>query len=243
MKTQTFKLNYSVQDAESGVGVVLPAAGNSNRMGEIDKIFAEIKGVPTIVRTLTAFEKHPQVCSVVVVTKPENILKMQQLVLKYGLNKVTDIIAGGKERCDSVRLGFERLTADKNITTVLVHDGARPLVSQDTISRVIDAVKQYGAAAAAVPVKDAIKTVGENGAIGKNIDRKTIMAMQTPQGFTVENYRTALQKIANSAQNFADECEVLEQAGVTVYTVAGNYQNIKITTPEDLFIAGAFLEE
>lgn len=240
MQTQTFTLNYTTCAENGSVGVVVPAAGSSARMQGTDKLFAKLQGVPVIVRTLQAFQNHPLVQSIAVVTKKESILKLQQLVERYRLTKVKDILPGGVNRADSVRAGFEALLA-QGMQTVLIHDGARPLVSAEVISRVIAGVEEFSAAAAAVPVKDSIKQVGALGKILKDVPRSELCAMQTPQGFLMKNYAQGLKTV--SAADFTDDCAFMEKAGYPVYTVPGDYKNIKITTPEDLIIAEAFLRE
>lgn len=240
MKTETFTLNYTTCAENGGVGVVIPAAGSSTRMQGVDKLFTELQGVPVIVRTLQAFQKHPLVQSIVLVTRKDSILKLQQLVASYGLTKVTDILPGGANRAESVRAGFEALAAQGR-QTVLIHDGARPLVSAEVISRVIAGVEEFAAAAAAVPVKDSIKQVGSLGKILKDVPRSALCAMQTPQGFLTENYAEALKTVASA--DFTDDCALMEKAGFAVYTVPGDYKNIKLTTPEDFIIAEAFLRE
>lgn len=240
MKTQAFALSYSTCNVDADVGVIIPAAGSSTRMGGQDKLFALLENRPVLAHTLSAFEQHPRVRSIVVVTKKESVLDVQQLVFQHGFTKVCDIIAGGDTRAASVRLGFEQLKPS-GLKTVLIHDGARPLVSKTVISRVIAGAEEFSAAAAAVSLKDAVKQIGPLGKIEKNVDRASLCAMQTPQGFAAANYARALQ-LAGS-QDFVDDCAVMENAGYSVYTVPGDYKNIKITTPEDLIIAAAFLKE
>lgn len=239
MKTKTFALSYTTVPQNGGVGVVVAAAGSASRMGGVNKLFAPLNGVPVLAHTLLAFQNHPLVQCIAVVTKKESVLQVQQLAARFELTKVCDILPGGKNRAQSVQIGFSQLEKS-GVSTVLIHDGARPLVSGEVISRVIAGVEEFSAAAAAVSVKDAIKQTNSLGKILKDVPRSSLCAMQTPQGFTAESYRKALQTVA--AVDFTDDCALMEQAGYPVYTVPGDYKNIKITTPEDLIIAEALLK-
>ena len=239
MKTKTFALKYTTAQQDGSVGVVIAAAGSATRMGGVDKLFAPLNGVPVLAHTLLAFQNHPLVKCIAVVTKKESVLPVQQLAARFELTKVCDILPGGQNRAESVQIGFLQIQKS-GVQTVLIHDGARPLVSGELISRVIAGVEEFSAAAAAVSVKDAIKQVTPLGKIVKDVERSSLCAMQTPQGFTAESYAKALQTV--KAADFTDDCAFMEQAGYPVYTVPGDYKNIKITTPEDLMIAEAFLK-
>ena len=239
MKTKTFALQYTTQQQTGGVGVIVAAAGSAERMGGVNKLFAPLNGAPVLAHTLLAFQNHPLVQCIAVVTKSQSMLQVQQLAEKFKLTKVSDILPGGQTRAESVKIGFDFIQKS-GVNTVLIHDGARPLVSEKVISRVIAGVVEFSAAAAAVPVKDAIKQTNSLGKILKNVERSSLCAMQTPQGFRVANYKNALQTA--ELADFTDDCALMEQAGYPVYIVPGDYKNIKITTPEDLIIAEAFLK-
>ncbi len=228
------RLEYStVQDERHTVSVIVVCGGNSSRMNGIDKIFAEVGGMPIGARTIQVFQKCSHVDNIVVVTKSESVLKMQQMCEKFGFSKVSDIVEGGNCRQRSVANGLEAANGD----IVLVHDGARPFVSEECILRVIDAAKYHGAATCVVKLKDTVKVVDKEGKVLSTPDRETLVSVQTPQGFKTELYRDAVNKSQFVLDTFTDDCSLVEALGYNVYTVEGDYKNIKITTAEDLKIA------
>lgn len=232
-----FKLEYTLNAYETeGVTAIITAAGSSSRMGGVDKILAPLNGKPVLAHTLQAFEDHPEITAIIVVAAERNLLAVQQICEKF--SKVTDVVPGGENRADSVATGFSLVRTKQ----VLIHDGARPLVDKPVIDRVLEGLKTYVACAAAVPVKDTVKTVDENGLILSTLKRDTLMAMQTPQGFDSQVYRNALEGNTDIGC-FTDDCALVESSGVQVYCVAGDYRNIKITTAEDLLIAACLKGE
>lgn len=232
-------LSFDVVDNNGAQAVALiVAAGSSRRMGGENKLFAEICGVPVIVRTLKAFERSNVINKIVLVTKDEDIPKMQSLCDSYFITKLTDIVSGGSERADSVKNGISTLTDEDKY--VLIHDGARPLVSEDIIFSVTEAVKKYGAAACCVKMKDTVKTVTDEGYFGESVDRSKLCCVQTPQGFSVELYKSALASV--NCEGLTDDTTLIENFGKKVYMTEGSYKNLKITTPEDLIFARAILE-
>lgn len=222
------------------VSVIVVCGGSSRRMNGIDKMFAEIGGIPVCVRSIQAFQNNAEVDDIIVVTKAESILKIQQLCEKYGLSKVTDIVEGGDCRQRSVKNGLDRIA--ENGGTVLIHDGARPLVSNETIVNVIDGARRLSAVTCAVKVKDTVKKIGLDGRVIDTPDRSSLVAVQTPQGFLTELYRKAVGEFEAVLDGFTDDCSVVERAGYPVYTVEGDYSNIKITTAEDILTAEALLK-
>lgn len=230
-------------DAFASAGAVIVAAGASTRMGGQNKILLPLVGIPVVVRAAMAFQRHPAVQKIVLVTSAPQIPDLQRLTEAYGLSKVCQIVVGGESREQSVKNGFLALTAGGEIETVLIHDGARPLVSGDVIDRVLAAVHSFSAAVPAVPLKDTVKRVGKLGKIEHTVDRATLAAVQTPQGFSAELFDTALQKAGEALSSLTDDAAVAESAGFPVYTVAGDYRNIKITTPEDIRVAEAYLAD
>ena len=243
MSTKTFELEYTKTDAaNSSVGVIIVAAGSASRMGGINKILAPVMGRPVICHTLAAFNNHPAVSDIVLVTRDDMILDLQKIADEGGFLKVTDIIEGGNCREESVKKGFERLIKNENIKTVLVHDGARPLVSSDVIDRVIKATEEFFATVPAVAVKDTVKRVGALGKVEQTVDRTGLVNIQTPQGFSVSVLKDSFEKAGEKLSDFTDDASLAENANHTVYTVEGDYKNIKITTPEDLILAEAYLK-
>ncbi len=239
--TETVLQYVTVDEIQTDkVSVIVVCGGSSARMNGIDKMFADCGGVPVCVRSISAFQNCDAVSDIVVVTKSESVLKMQQLCEKYALSKVTDIVVGGTCRQESVKNGLDRITDDVGI--VLVHDGARPLVSNRTIENVIDGARRLSAVTCAVKVKDTVKRIGLDGRVIDTPDRSSLVAVQTPQGFSTELYRKAVGEFEEILENFTDDCSVVERAGYPVYTVEGDYSNIKITTAEDIFTAEALLK-
>lgn len=245
MQVKTSNLTYTkiscqhvAESQPQNVGAVLLAAGTSSRMCGKDKLFENLCGVPVIVRSLIAFENSSAVKQIVLVGNKNNIPRLQQLVQSYELTKVSDIVAGGKSRAQSAKNGCERLFKTPQIKTVLIHDGGRPLVSDSLIKRVIDAAETYSAAIPAVPLKDTVKETGAIGRVISTPERKNLVAVQTPQGFSVECYKKAL-SAADDLSGFTDDSSIVEASAQQVYTVLGDNKNIKITTPEDLVVAEA----
>lgn len=248
MSTKTFSLEYTVaekqndEDIVSNVGVVIVAAGSSSRMGGINKIVSPLCGVPVIQRTVSAFESNAEVKSILLVTREDMIADLQRIISDAGFSKVTDIVAGGDCREESVKRGFDILSKNSDLKIVLVHDGARPLVSEGVINRVINAADSFGTAIPAVPVKDTVKRVGALGKVEETLIRDGLVNIQTPQGFKTEILSDAFLKSADDLRQFTDDSSLVEAAGNTVFTVMGDYKNIKITTPEDMLIATAYIE-
>lgn len=233
------KLEYDLRgNNNSGIPVIIAAAGSSSRMEGINKQTALLAGVPVLARTLLAFERSDAISSIILVVKPGDIFGMQLMMQKYGIDKLTDIVCGGETRQESVLKGFQRLP--QNAETVLIHDGARPFADDIIIRRVADALKNHSAVTCAVPLKDTVKITDKNGKVLSTPDRSSLAAVQTPQGVRVKDYLSAAEKIGD-VSSFTDDMSVMEAAGYDVYTVEGSYRNIKITTPEDLKLADYFI--
>lgn len=214
------------------ISAIIVCGGSSSRMKGIDKIFAEICDVPVAIKTISTFNDLDSIKNIIVVAKKDNILKMQQLCEKFKLNKVTDIVEGGSCRQQSVANGMKM--CDKNTDYVLVHDGARPLVTKSCIERVIKGAIEYSAVTCAVKLKDTVKVTESDGLVTKTPDRNKLVSVQTPQGFCFDLYSKAIESNKNNLDKFTDDCSVVESFGYPVYVVEGDYNNIKITTSEDL---------
>lgn len=219
-------------------GAVIVAAGNASRMGGIDKVMAELGGEPMICRTVRTFQNCDAVKEIVIVTRQDLILTMMELF--RDMPKVKAVVAGGKTRDASVRLGLSALS--KKVKLAAVQDGARPLVTEAVIDRTIRAAHGYGAAAPAVPVKDTVKEV-EGGLVKATPERAKMMAVQTPQVFDIDLLQAALKKAKIDGAAITDDCSAVERMGMTVRIVEGDEKNIKVTTPMDLKIAAMLLEE
>ncbi len=219
-------------------GAVIVAAGSASRMRGIDKILAPLGGRPVIQRTVQAFQDCDAIREIVVVTREE--LLEPVMALCAGMDKVTAVVAGGKDRAESVNRGLNALS--KKVRLAAIHDGARPLIDWQTIDRTVRAAGSYGAAAPAIPVKDTIKAV-TGGIVRETPDRSQLQAVQTPQVFDFDLLRGALAKARADGIVLTDDCSAVEHLGMSVKIVKGEERNLKITTPMDLKIAEMLLEE
>ena len=219
-------------------GAVIVAAGNASRMGGIDKVMAELGGEPMILRTVRTFQTCEAIREIVIVTREDLIVPMMGLC--SGFDKVKAVVAGGKDRPESVRKGLQALSCQ--VKLVAVQDGARPLITHEVIDRTVRAAHSYGAAAPAIPVKDTIKIVS-GGVVSSTPERKTLQAVQTPQVFDSDLLKGALKKAMEEEAEITDDCSAVERLGMRVKIVEGDERNIKVTTPLDLAIAKLLLEE
>ena len=216
---------------------IVLSAGKGSRMGSsVHKQYLLLCGRPVIYYTLKAFEESPVDEIVLVTGEGEEEYCRKEIVEKYKLHKVTKIVKGGKERYHSV---FQGLSACEHTDYVLIHDGARPFIEQEVIRHTMDEVQKKHACIAAVPVKDTIKKVDENGKVEDTPPRKSLYTVQTPQSFSYSLIYDSYQKmIADGREDVTDDEMVVEAYGkVTVYVIDGSYRNFKITTPEDLEMA------
>jgi len=219
------------------VGAIIAAAGRGRRFGEGDKLFAPLAGRPLIARTLMAFEVCRAVHTVVLVLAEENLERGCRLVDAAGFDKVTVICPGGPRRQDSVRLGLEALPQCR---WVVVHDGARPLVTADLIEAGLAAAAESGAAIAAVPLTDTLKEVADDGLIRRTLDRRNLWAAQTPQVFERELLREAHRQTPGEA---TDDAALVEALGRRVKVFPGSARNLKVTTTADLALAQALVAQ
>ena len=224
----------------AAVCAVIVAAGSSQRMGGENKLLLELAGVPVLTHTLAAFEKCAAIRDIVLVCREQDILPYTELARAAGIEKLRTVTRGGDSRTASVLAGISAAPADTVL--VAVHDGARPLVSEAVIAEAVYAAAETGAAAPVVPVKDSIKRI-EGGCIAADVPRDTLAAVQTPQVFRRETLLRALNDAVRQGRPFTDDCAAVEAMGQAVAATHGSYENIKITTPEDLLIAEAFLQK
>ena len=219
---------------------IIPAGGIGSRMGlDIPKQFYELDSRPILAHTLLVMENCPAISVIIVAVPPDFIGQTKKIVIDYKIDKITEIVAGGKLRQDSVKAGLALVPDD--IDYVAVHDGARPFVSCSIITSCIAAAQECGAALAAVPAGDTMKEVDDFGMVVRTVDRKKIQLAQTPQVVRVSLLRQAF-KIAEK-DNFigTDEASFLEHIKAPVKIVNGSEKNIKITRPDDLLLAQALL--
>lgn len=227
---------------------IVLAAGQGKRMrSAVAKQYLLLDGEPVIYHTLCAFEKSEVETIILVTGEDELEYCREEIVNKYGFSKVSGIIAGGKERYHSV---YEGLCALSDVMDeegiVLIHDGARPLVTGEIITRTIDAAHKYGACVAAMPVKDTIKVADSYGFAAMTPDRSTLWQIQTPQTFNYRLVYSAYQKLFSDEayqRGITDDAMVVESMchGI-VKLVEGSYENMKVTTPDDMIVAECLLK-
>ena len=211
------------------------AAGSSTRMGGIDKAFAPLLGLPLIAHSLDQLDTFPPVARIALVLSQQSLGLGKELVDSRKYSKVSRVCAGGARRQDSVRHGLESLGPHD---WVLVHDGARPCLDHSLLERGWDAVRGCGAALAGVPVKDTIKVVSPEKMVKETPPREGLWAAQTPQFFRYDLLQRAHQQCREPV---TDDAAMVEQLGHPVQMFLGSYENLKITTPDDLIIAEALL--
>ncbi len=221
----------------SKVCAIIAAAGQSLRMNGIDKIMVSLAGKPVLAWSIEAFQSSPLVDRIILVNSQQTLEPIQCMVVDKKWTKVAEVCTGGQRRQDSVAAGL-RLLGD--CEWVIVHDGARPLITRELIERGLETARETGAAAAAVPVTDTIKLAGDDLVVIETPPRQNLWAVQTPQIF-----RTAILKEAyrQAVSDVTDDAALVEQTGTKVKLYQGSYDNIKITTPRDLAIAELLLKE
>ncbi len=224
--------------AEKGfVSAVIVAAGSSRRMGGINKLLLKIKGREVLSRTVEAFEKNKDIDEIIIAARAEDIEDFSALLAEY--KKIRCIVPGGETRQKSVAAAAA-MCSEQSVM-LAIHDGARPLVSQDVISRTVDVAFSCGGAACGVRVKDTIKVTDENSIITDTPDRSTLWAVHTPQCFDKKLYESCVKSLGERAKDMTDDCRLVEICGGTVKMVEGSYSNIKITTAEDIPMAESLL--
>ena len=217
------------------VGAVVVAAGNSARMGGVDKIFTPVLGRPLLSFALDQLEAYSPLTEIVLVVESGSQRKGQDLIEAHGYRKVTRVCPGGERRQDSVRIGLDALTP---CDWVIVHDGARPCLDLPMLERGLATAQEVGAAVAGVPVKDTIKIVSPEERVLETPARERLWAAQTPQIF---RYGLLLEAHRVCTHPVTDDAAMVEAMGHPVQMFLGSYENIKVTTPEDLPVVEAFL--
>jgi 2-C-methyl-D-erythritol 4-phosphate cytidylyltransferase len=227
------------KDDSSGILAVIPSAGSGVRMeSRRPKQFLDLGGVPLLAVTLRAFQLSPVIQEInLVVPGEERDYCRREIVEKYGLEKVKQVVCGGERRQDSVRLGLEA-SEGSGFGLAVIHDGVRPLVGADLIRNVVEAARKTGAAIAALPAKDTVKEVSEERVVRRTHDRRRIWLVQTPQAFRFGEILAAHRRaLTEGWGDVTDDALLLERMGVPVRVVEGAEENIKVTTPHDLELA------
>ena len=235
-----------VEQMSNFAAIVLSAGRGSRMKSDIPKQYMDLNGKPVIYYSLKAFEENGFSSIVLVCGKDDVEYCKKEIVEKYNLKSVDAVVPGGKERYHSV---FEGLKAIKNADYVFIHDGARPMIHQDMIERLKEAVVAEEAAVAGMPVKDTIKIVDEDAYVAETPERKYVWQVQTPQCFSYPLIYDAYKNIIQDEEEgwtipmITDDAMVLSYASDhEIKMIEADYRNIKITTPEDLEIASLFLK-
>lgn len=219
---------------------IVPAAGSGRRMGASkNKLLLSIFGKPLFIYSLQVFEEDPLCKGIVLVVNEKDRREMEEALRLYRIKKVQALVRGGKERQHSV---YEGLKAVKEASAVVIHDGARPFVERKQIEDLLSAVEKHGAAVLAVPVKDTVKRA-EGGFILETLERSSLWMIQTPQAFTYPLILEAHRKAERDGFLGTDDASLVERMGKKVALVPGNYDNIKITTAEDLYFSEAIVKK
>lgn len=221
--------------------VVIPAAGQGKRMNAgMNKQFIKLNNIPVIIHTLNVFEQDHDCRGVILAVNEHEVNVFIELIREYHIKKVIKIVNGGKERQHSVYNGLKAFEDEALNTIVLIHDGARPFIKKTTIHDLVQCVVQYEGAVVAVPVKDTIKAV-QNNIVQKTVERSSLWSVQTPQAFRLSVILAAHEEAEKQQFLGTDDSSLVERMGKNVHIVMGDYENIKLTTPEDLLHGEAIL--
>ena len=221
---------------------VIVSAGKGLRFMEgKKKQFHFLGGKPILAHTLDKFETCPLIRSILLVVGQEDMdYCLKEIIEQYKFQKISQIVPGGKRRQESVKNGIDALPKDTDV--VAIHDGVRPFVTKAMIEDTIHSAERVGAVVLAMPVKDTIKVSNPDGTVLKTLDRESLWQIQTPQTFRVSVIKEAYYRAAEDGFVGTDDASLVERLGVKVHILPGSYTNIKITTPEDLFLANLFLK-
>ena len=218
---------------------IIVAAGKSERMGAgADKAFLSLVNKPVVAWSLLAFERCPDIDKIVLVVRKDQIVASKAVVRMFGISKMHAIVPGGQRRQESVQAGLA--ACDMDTRFVVVHDGARPCVSPDTISEVAKAVRRFGAVTVGRRVTDTVKRIARGSFVAATEDRDRLWTVQTPQAFLVKTLRAAYRELGR--KEVTDDCQAVEMMGEEVKVLENRRPNFKITTVEDLQVAGALLK-
>lgn len=223
--------------AQEQVGAILLAAGQGRRMAGLDKLFTPLLGKPLLFHPLHVLQASALVHAIVLVLGDDHLAQCRALLDQYGWGKVHAVCVGGDRRQDSVRIGLEHLPA---VEWVVVHDGARPCLSEDLLRQGLDAAGETGAAVPVVVPKDTVKEVDGQGMVTRTLPRERLGLAQTPQVFRRELLVAAHRAVAATV---TDDAAMVEMLGHRVKAFPGSYANIKVTTPEDLALVEALLAQ
>jgi 2-C-methyl-D-erythritol 4-phosphate cytidylyltransferase len=224
------------------VAAIIPAAGQGKRMGgTVNKQLLKLRDKPVLAHTLEIFQQCPLIGEIVIVASQDELATIEnEIVIPFNINKTSHIVLGGKERQDSIRNGLAVLDAETE--WVVVHDGARPLLLPEELLRIIGKAFELESVIAAVPAKDTIKQVDETGKVIATPARESLWCVQTPQIFKKDLLKLAHLSAHEAGLKGTDDASLVEALGHQVTAIMGSYENIKITTPEDLNFALTILQ-
>ncbi|MBQ7399680.1 MAG: 2-C-methyl-D-erythritol 4-phosphate cytidylyltransferase [Clostridia bacterium] len=224
------------------IGVIIPAAGSGSRMGGVYKPLEKLRGKEMLLYSLDTFEKCDEVAFVVISAREDKIEEIEKLCKKNGYTKVKGVIKGGKDRQESVENAFIcGLFDGESITHVAVHDAARPLFTTDMAKNVFEMATQKGNAVCACRVRDTVKRTNVDAVVIDSVDRENLWLIQTPQVFEKKMYADALEKAKKDGFVATDDSSLVSASGVSVNLCETPSYNIKITYPEDVFLAEAII--
>ncbi len=225
------------------ITVLVPAAGAGIRMGKgVRKQFLLLQGLPILAHTLARFEALPDVAEIIPIVPEEEMAHcLEKCVEARGIRKVKRVVPGGPHRQDSVYNGLKAV--DPATDYVMVHDGVRPLITEDLVQALMGSVAGMDGAVLAVPAKDTLKEVGDDLTVTKTLDRRRCYLVQTPQVFGYRVLRNAFEKAYVDGYYGTDDASLVERCGGRIRVAMGSYVNIKITTPEDMILAEALLRK
>lgn len=223
----------------SNYAIILGGGSGRRMKSDLNKIFLPLRGIPAIVRAIAPFTGF--CAGAVVVAAADEVEDMKAILAKYGMGRfVKAVVPGGSERQYSVYNGLKALPEDAEY--VLIHDGARALVTEQVIRRALESVEQHGSGVAAIPVVDTIKRATADGLVQETPDRASLYAIQTPQSFRMDVIMEAHEKAREDGFLGTDDASLLEHAGIPVYLSEGDRENLKLTTPTDLELAEVILQ-
>ncbi len=224
------------------VVAIVPAAGRGLRMGgAVPKQFLALGGEALVVHSLRVLQAAPAVDEIVLAVPQADLdYCLNDLAVRFGFSKITKVVAGGKERQDSVRHALEHVSEETEI--VVVHDAVRPFLTEGMVTEVVEAARLVGGAIVALPMRDTVKQVGAERRIERTVDRQPLWLAQTPQAFRRDQLLAAHRKAYAEKVHATDDAFLFEWAGHPVVVVEGSGENIKVTRPEDMIIGEAILK-
>jgi 2-C-methyl-D-erythritol 4-phosphate cytidylyltransferase len=225
----------------SKVTALVPAAGMGRRMGKaVAKQFLPLGDKPMLAHTLLVFQRASEIDEIIPILSQEDMeMCLREVIEQYHITKVKTLVVGGKERQDSVANGLQKLEKDASI--VMIHDGVRPFVTNEMIRESVERAKKGESVVVGVPIKDTIKEVDDKKIVRNTLERSRLWAVQTPQTFSVKVLKRAYEESYKHKISATDDATLVERMGGTVHVIMGSYDNIKITTPEDLILAEEIL--